>query len=212
MPTPHTPSNEWTLMIELAPNRRAERPPAVVVTGAANGIGAALARAMAARGATLVLADRDEVALARIRQELDAIAIRCDMLDEQSVSRMFRSAEAELGHIDLLINAAGTGYVRTLGVMRASREFARRPRSARAFIVNLGAQPDEGSGSFGYAGSQLAFSRLSEGLARAIESPELKVVTLERIDEEAAISDLAEQLINHLTNAPAIGTGGRGTP
>lgn len=183
---------------EPASNWRAERELRVIVTGAASGIGAAFAAAMAARGAKLVVADRNELALARIRHELDATAVRCDVLDEQSVAAMFDAAEAELGRIDLLINAAGTGYVRTLGVMRASREFARRAHADRAYIVNLAAEPDA-AGGIEYAGSKLAFNRLSEGLARAIESPGLKVLTLDRIADDAVIADLADQLVNQLT-------------
>lgn len=188
-------------MTELAPSWRGSRPLCAIVTGAAEGVGAAFARALAERGAMLVLADRDEVALARIRQEIGGTAIRCDVLDERSVTRMFDSAGRILGHVDLLINAAGDGYVRTLGVMRSSREFARRARAERAFIVNLAGRPDSREGGFEYAGSQVAFSRLSEGLARAIESSELKVLTLDRVEDPAIISDLAEQLVGELTKA-----------
>lgn len=177
---------------------RAERPLCAIVTGAADGVGAEMARALAERGATLVAADRDEVALARIRQELAATAIRCDVLDERSVTTLFDVAEQTHGHIDLLINAAGTGYVRTLGVLRVSREFARRPRTEQAYIVNLAARPDAVGAGFEYAGSQLAFNRLSEGLARAIESHDLKVLTLDRIADPAIVADLADQLVGQL--------------
>lgn len=183
---------------EPASKWRAEQELCVVVIGAASGIGAAFAAAMAERGARLVLADRDEMALARLSHELGAATVNCDVLDERSVAAMFDSAEAELGRIDLLINAAGTGYVRTLGVMRASREFARRPRTDRAYIVNLAAEPDA-AGGIEYAGSTLAFNRLSEGLARAIESPELKILTLDRMSDEVLIADLADQLVSQLT-------------
>lgn len=191
-------ATDWSMMTEPAPQWRADRPVRAIVTGAAGGIGAVFARTLAARGAAIAVADWDEVALARIRHEIGAIAIRCDILDERSVRAMFEAAEHALGHVDLLINAAGDGYVRTLGVMRASREFARRPRSERAYIVNLAAQPDAGAAGFEYAGSQVAFSRLSEGLARAIENSELKVLTLDLSGESAVVSDLAEQLVNQL--------------
>ena len=190
---------ELTMINEPAANWRAERHLRVLVTGAASGIGAAFAAAMAARGAKLVVADRDELALARVRHELNALAVHCDVLDEHSVAAMFDAAEAELGRIDLLINAAGTGYVRTLGVMRASREFARRAHADRAYIVNLAAEPDAGGGGIEYAGSKLAFNRLSEGLARAIEGPGLKVLTLDRIADDVVIADLADQLVAQLT-------------
>ncbi|MEO6432351.1 MAG: SDR family NAD(P)-dependent oxidoreductase [Sphingomicrobium sp.] len=187
------------MMIDPALYRRVDRPLCAIVTGAANGNGAAFARALSARGASLVIADCDEVALARLRPEIGATAVRCDILDERSVGNLFTVAEEVLGHVDLLINAAGNGYIRTLGVLRASREFARRPRTERAFIVNLAAQSDPGTVGFEYAGSRIAFSRLSEGLARAIENDELKVFTIDRIEEDSAISDLAEQLVGQLT-------------
>ena len=47
--------------------------PVVVITGAASGIGAATARAFAARGARLALADIDERGLARVGAGLDGL-------------------------------------------------------------------------------------------------------------------------------------------
>lgn len=176
-----------------------ERALCAIVTGAAAGVGAELARAFAARGAIIIIADRDEVALARVRHDLAATAILCDVLDERSVTSLFDVVETAHGHIDLLINAAGSGYVRTLGVMRLSREFARRPRNERAVVVNLASRSDEGNDGFEYAGSQIAFSRLSEGLARAIETRHLEVLTIERVAGRDNAVDLADQLISRLS-------------
>lgn len=197
-------------MNEPVPAWRAQRPLRAIVTGAAEGVGAELAKILIARGASLIIADRDEVALARVRHDVGATAVRCDVLDERSVTNLFDVAEQTLGEIDLLINAAGSGYVRTLGVMKASREFARRQRTGKAFIVNLAASPHENGAAFEYAGSPVAFSRLSEGLARAIETPGLKVMTFDRVDQPAVISDLAEQLFNQLTSSLFDRHGGEG--
>ena len=187
-------------MTKPAPHWRVERPLCAIVAGAANGVGAQFARSLAARGVELLLTDYDEDALARIRQETGAAALHCDVLEERCVTSIFDSSEDRFGAADLLINAAGKGYVRTLGVMRLSREFSRRPRRDKAFIVNLASSPDSGDGPFSYAGSELAFNRLADGLARAIEAPGLRVLTLDRVDQPAAVADLVEQLLRELAS------------
>ena len=178
--------------------RRGDTTICAIVTGAANGAGERFARALAASGARLVLVDRDEIALARLRHDLDAVGIVCDVLCDEGVGGMFDVAEEQFGHVDLLINAAGTGYIRTLGVMRASREFARRPRERKAFIVNVAANPDPDNGPFSYAGSEIAFNRLSSGLADSIQGPELRVLTLDRVELPEAIADLVDQLCRQI--------------
>ncbi|MES2000801.1 MAG: SDR family oxidoreductase [Pseudomonadota bacterium] len=185
-------------MTEPAPERRVERPLCAIVAGAAHGVGEKFARALVARGVDLLLVDHDEFALARLRQDIGGLTMHCDILDERCVRSIFDSAEECFGSLDLLINAAGTGYVRTLSVMRLSREFSRRPRAPKAFIINLAATPDADDGPFTYAGSETAFNRLSEGLARAIQGPDLRVLTLDRVDSQAAIDDLIEQVLREL--------------
>lgn len=186
---------EWTMNFdELACPTGGPVSICAIVAGAANGAGANFARALAERGAQLVLVDRDEIALMRLGEELDCLALYSDVLCDDGVGGMFDLAEDRFGHIDMLINAAGTGYVRTLGVMRASREFARRPRGRKAFIVNVAARPDREDGPFSYAGSEVAFNRLADGLAKSIEGPRLRVLTLERADTPEAVADLVEQL------------------
>lgn len=184
-------------MKDAARPRAGNRTVCAIVTGAAQGSGERFANALAAKGVQLMLVDRDEIALARLRHDIGAIALTCDVLSDEGVNGMFGLAEERFGHIDLLINAAGTGYIRTLGAMRASREFARRPRRRRAYIVNVSAQPD-GDGPFSYAGSELAFSRLANGLADSIQSPDLRILTLERIESAEAIADLVEQLCRQI--------------
>jgi len=190
---------DWKIMTEPATQWRSARNACAIIIGAAHGAGLQFAHHLAARGVQLLLVDRDEIALARVKQDTGGAIVQCDVLDERCVAEMFETAEAMFGHVDLLINAAGTGYVRTLGVMRASREFARRPRLSKAFIVNLAASPDSNGGPFEYAGSEVAFSRLADGLARAIENSELKVLTLGRISNEAEVADLSDQLLRKIS-------------
>lgn len=77
----------------------------VLVTGAAGGIGSAMAHAFAAHGATLALADRDAAGLARIAAALPTAATRhvYDQADPASVLALAR----EVGAVDVLLNNAG---------------------------------------------------------------------------------------------------------
>jgi NAD(P)-dependent dehydrogenase (short-subunit alcohol dehydrogenase family) len=75
-----------------------------LVTGAGSGIGAAIAGALAAEGASLVLAGRDAGRLAARAAELGgADTLICDVTDEQAVERLAHEA----GEIDVLVNNAG---------------------------------------------------------------------------------------------------------
>src|SRR4051794_14708419 len=82
---------------------------AVVVTGAANGIGAACARLFAASGAKLALWDVDEAAAAALATELgaDVRAVRCDVASRAEVEAATAATMAAFGRIDVLINNAG---------------------------------------------------------------------------------------------------------
>jgi NAD(P)-dependent dehydrogenase (short-subunit alcohol dehydrogenase family) len=83
----------------------------IVITGAASGIGAALARRFAAEGAaSICLADINEDAAAAVAGELDCrtLALRTDVGDEAQVSAMIEAA-AELGPTDLMCSNAGIG-------------------------------------------------------------------------------------------------------
>ena len=79
-----------------------------VITGAANGIGAALARRFAAEGArALVLADVDTAHLADIAEEVGGLALRCDVTDPRAIEHLIASAERDAGPIDLFCSNAG---------------------------------------------------------------------------------------------------------
>jgi short-subunit dehydrogenase len=80
-----------------------------VITGAASGIGAGLAREAAKRGMQVVLADRDEAGLATVAQEIGAAAtaIPVDVADPASVEALAAAVFAQHAAIDLLFNNAG---------------------------------------------------------------------------------------------------------
>lgn len=78
-----------------------------VVTGAASGIGEACARALAASGAMVVLADRNLDDAQRIAAEIGGHAVAIDVGDDASVKAAAAEILAKLGHVDVLVNSAG---------------------------------------------------------------------------------------------------------
>jgi short-subunit dehydrogenase len=79
----------------------------VVVTGASRGIGAALAREFAARGARLTLVARSADALAALADEIGGRGIPADLSDPTVVGGLISRIEDEVGPIDVLVNNAG---------------------------------------------------------------------------------------------------------
>jgi NAD(P)-dependent dehydrogenase (short-subunit alcohol dehydrogenase family) len=80
---------------------------ALIVTGAASGIGAAVAREAAGAGAALLLTDRDRDGLGRVADELGAATHVADLLDPVAPAGIASAACAAFGRIDGLVNAAG---------------------------------------------------------------------------------------------------------
>ena len=79
----------------------------VVLTGAAGGIGRALAAAFAEQGVRLVLVDRDETLLRDA--PVVALTVRCDLNDDD-VASLAQRLQSQGMNVDVLINNAGTEY------------------------------------------------------------------------------------------------------
>jgi NAD(P)-dependent dehydrogenase (short-subunit alcohol dehydrogenase family) len=82
-----------------------------IVTGAGSGIGAAIARELAASGATVVVADLDAGHARAVAEEIGgtAFAQACDVADPAAVERMVAVAVERTGGLHLLVNNAGIG-------------------------------------------------------------------------------------------------------
>jgi len=88
--------------------------PTCVVTGAASGLGRALASQLAGRSGRILLADIDEAGLAETAKLVEqrggtAKTLRCDVSKIEDVRRLHAEATAWLGDVDLLVNNAGVG-------------------------------------------------------------------------------------------------------
>jgi 3-oxoacyl-[acyl-carrier protein] reductase len=88
-----------------------QREQVILVTGAANGIGRATARQLAASGAKIALTDLDGDGVRRVAAELGKperfLPLDIDVTDPESVERTVAAAVAHFGRLDGLVNAAG---------------------------------------------------------------------------------------------------------
>lgn len=156
----------------------------VVITGASRGIGAGVARELAARGLKLALCARGEPAL---EDGPRVVRARVDVRDGEAVQRFAREVEARLGPIDLWVNNAAvlepvgplrdleTEAVRAhldvnvLGVLHGARAYARHlARVGRPGVlvnVSSGAARRAVAGWAAYCASKAAVERMTEVLA-----------------------------------------------
>ena len=87
--------------------------PVVVITGAASGIGLALAAECVSQGLAVMMVDRNEEILMQQANQLRAVASAtvhaevCDVSSEVQMLQLAKTAFATFGHVDVLINNAG---------------------------------------------------------------------------------------------------------
>jgi 2,3-dihydro-2,3-dihydroxybenzoate dehydrogenase len=154
-----------------------------LVTGAAHGIGAAVAAAFAREGRPVALLDRDE-AVSETAAEHGGLALVADVTDPAAVEAAVARAEAELGPVEVLANVAGilrTGgildlpdaaladslAVNTVGVWNCGRAVGRRMWERRRGAIvtvasNAGATPRTGMAA--YSASKAAAAALTRAL------------------------------------------------
>jgi 3-hydroxybutyrate dehydrogenase len=87
-----------------------------IVTGAASGIGAAIARAFAREGAKVCIADIDAAGAGRVAAEIGggAIAVRMDVTNEAEVEKGVEETVRTLGGVDILVSNAGVQHLDTI--------------------------------------------------------------------------------------------------
>ena len=88
-----------------------------IVTGCSTGLGVQMAKALANQGANIGVVARRQQLIEEVAAELEkeygveALPIRCDITDTESVNAMVDKTMERFGRIDILINNAGTGAV-----------------------------------------------------------------------------------------------------
>ena len=157
-----------------------------IVTGAAKGIGEAIAVAYAAEGARVVLADVDEEAGRAVADKLggDARFVRCDVSREGDWAPVFVSA-ADLGPVTTLVNNAGIGTpyddpgaideetmdraiaINQKGVMFGLKHAANAMRGGGGSVVNIAsiAALSGGTSGFIYTGTKGAVAAMTRSAA-----------------------------------------------
>ena len=162
-----------------------------VITGGASGIGLAAARAFAAQGLQVCLADLDEEALARAVAEIGGegvFAQPVDVSDPASVDRLAASVDERFGPVTVLMNNAGTigggdaisnpdGWQRVLGVnlfgmVHTVQRFvpAMVESGAPGLVVHTGSKQGitQPPGDSAYNVSKAGVKALTEGLAHTL--------------------------------------------
>ena len=86
-----------------------------LITGATQGIGLAIAQALAVQGCALVVTGRDQARLRRVSRELAAqthvLALACDVRNPEAVQALCGAIKKRFHRLDILVNNAGVGHV-----------------------------------------------------------------------------------------------------
>lgn len=165
-----------------------------LVTGAARGIGKAIALALAKEGCHVVLVDLDEIGVREVAQAIEsmgrrALALRVNVASLEEVRRVFSLVQEKFGRLDILVNNAGiikrgtienhsdedwdlVMAVNLRGTYYCSREAARIMKSQRwGRIINISSV----AGKIGdiasapsYGPSKAAVNALTKSLAREL--------------------------------------------
>lgn len=177
---------------------------AIIVTGAAGGIGAATARLLSSHGARMVLVDLARDPLEALAKELggDAIALPSDISSEADMAAMAATTMEKFGRIDALVAAAG--ILRTGGTLRPVAEtpfedwkkiidinltgtflsnravLGAMLAQKRGDIVNLSSVSGRQGRAFDgpYAASKFGIIGLSESLAEEVQREGVRVQTV----------------------------------
>jgi len=158
-----------------------------VVTGAASGIGLACSRALAAEGATVVLADLNATAAQEAAREVGGHAVAVDVTKPEDARRVVEEAVARGGALDVLVACAGAFHATPLDrigpdewdriqdvnlrgvflVAQAALEVMMPRRSGRIVtIASLAGQTGGLAAGASYAASKAGVAALTKSIAR----------------------------------------------
>ena len=172
-----------------------------IVTGAASGIGRATAIALAAEGASVVVADVDAEGGAATVGEItgadgSATFVACDVTSPDSVRNLFAEAEEAYGGVDIVYNNAGISsgephwpdanleriaeetHINTSGVMMGTREAIQAMRKrGGGVIVNTASIAGDGHLPFDpmYSATKKAVMSFTQSCAPLAESENIRV-------------------------------------
>ena len=194
----------------------------VVVTGASSGIGEATVLALAAEGAAVVAAARRKERLDGLVEEVSrnggkAIAVECDVTNEEQAHALIQRAVDEYGSIDILVNNAGVMLLSTVGkslsdqwrqmfevnvlgllyATDAAIEHMKEQGSGHLINISSVAGRKVTRASSGvYAGSKFAVVAISEGLRQELLDDSIRVTVVEP-------GAVATELTHHITDEDA---------
>ncbi len=170
-----------------------------LVTGASGGIGSAIARALAAQGARLAVSGSNAGKLRVFRdeldehtpqhlQEVDHVAITCDLANAQDVEKLVPAALDSLGKLDILVNNAGItrdnlalrmkddewdAVIRinleaAFRLMRASAKPMMKARFGRIITITSVVGATGNPGQINYAAAKGGLTAMSKSLAQEL--------------------------------------------
>ena len=168
-------------------------PRTALVTGAAHGIGAAIARRLAQQGWQVAMADLDGAAVSATAVDIGAVAIQCDVGSESDVERLVAVARARLGRIEAIVSNAGisafgplqqtsldswnrvlaTNLTATYLLAKAAEADLRRARGAIVTIASTRAHMSEPD-TLAYSASKGGIVALTHALAMTL-APDVRV-------------------------------------
>lgn len=168
----------------------------ILIPGGANGIGAATALECAARGASVVVADRDVQRGAVVAAQAGGVFVPVDVADEASVQAMLAAVAARHGRLDVLLQTAGIlkgAYVElpdfdvatwqqvlnvnTLGSFLCAKHAAKLIKAAGGGVIVLvtSVAATGISSSYAYGASKAALNNLGNALAARLAPDNIRV-------------------------------------
>jgi NADP-dependent 3-hydroxy acid dehydrogenase YdfG len=175
-----------------------------VITGASSGIGEATAEALAAEGASVVVAARREERLSDLVERINgnggkALSVECDVTDEEQAHELIQKAKDEVGQVDILVNNAGVMQlskiekglsdewrtmfeVNVLGLLYVTDATVQvMKEQGSGHLINISSVAGRKSGPFrgAYSGTKFAVNAISEALRVELLEDNIRVTMVE---------------------------------